>query len=565
MYKKKHKIKLSLCLLVPVFILPLLAARLYYLQVARSDSLSEIAAYQQEITVNIPPERGAIYDCNMRQLAASLKVYSVCANPRMVVKTEEVAERLAPLLSLDKKIVLKKLNRDRPFVWLKRKISEAELNEVRSLQIKGVYLLPERKRFYPKGKLASHLLGFCGLDDRGLEGLELYYDSYLKGVGGLRCTLQDAAGTEIAALESKFIPPVNGYDLILTIDEVMQYIAEKELRLAAKRWKIKGGTIIIMEPSSGDILALANYPTFDPNNFAGADPHSRRNRAVTDYFEPGSIFKIITASAGLEENLLTLDDKFYCEKGRYKMAGHILHDYRPHGWLSFKEVIVKSSNIGTVKIAQEILGEERLYNYIKLFGFGERTDVDLPGEVKGVIKPPANWSKTSIGAIPMGQEIGVTALQVACAVSTIANGGLLMRPRLVKEIRNNSSNDIIRRFKPQIVRRVITEKTAKQMKEILRGVVDEGTGRSAKLTGYTAAGKTGTAQKARLVGRGYSQKRFIASFIGFIPAEKPTIAMVVILDEPQPVHLGGVVCAPIFKKISGEILTYLGIEPDEAG
>ncbi|GAG93470.1 unnamed protein product, partial [marine sediment metagenome] len=241
------------------------------------------------------------------------------------------------------------------------------------------------------------------------------------------------------------------------------------------------------------------------------------------------------------------------------------HDYRPHGWLTFRDVIVKSSNIGTAKIARDVLGEQRLYRYIKLFGFGKKTDVDLPGEVEGIARPPAQWSKTSISAIPMGQEVAVTALQIACAVSAIANDGLLMKPRLVKEIRGASSSGITRRFKPQIVRRVISKKTAGQMKGILAGVVNEGTGKSAKLSGYTAAGKTGTAQKVRLDGKGYSQKRFVASFIGFTPVEKPAVAMIIILDEPRPVHFGGLVCAPIFKEMSGEILTYLGIEPDEAG
>ncbi|MEA3560265.1 MAG: penicillin-binding transpeptidase domain-containing protein, partial [Candidatus Omnitrophota bacterium] len=414
------------------------------------------------------------------------------------------------------------------------------------------------------GKLASHLLGFCDLDGQGLEGLELYYDRFLKGEVGWQYALQDARGEKIPVLEKELIPMVNGCSLILTIDEVIQYIAEKEVSEAVKKWKAVSGTIVIVEPSSGKILALANYPAFDPNSFNTADAGLRRNKAITDCFEPGSTFKIVTASAVLEEKLLTLDDKFYCEEGAYKMGSRILHDYHPYGWLTFKKIIVNSSNIGTVKVAQEFLGREGLHRYIRRFGFGEKTNVDLPGEIKGIIRNPSQWSKISISAIPMGQEVAVTALQLASAISSIANGGLLIKPSVVSEIRDENFK-IVRSFKPIEIRRLISKEVSEKMKDILTAVIDEGTGKLAKLTGYTAAGKTGTAQKAEPGGKGYSSKKFIASFIGFAPVKEPVIAIVVILDEPRPIHFGGFVCGPVFKKAAEKTLNYLEIKPDETG
>ncbi|MEA3329004.1 MAG: penicillin-binding transpeptidase domain-containing protein [Candidatus Omnitrophota bacterium] len=564
MYSKSHKLRLSSFLLFSIFLLIVLLARLYYIQIVKFDSFSKIALNQQDITINISPQRGVIYDRTLKELAISLKVYSAWANPRLIKDKTRAADRVSDILDLDSSLVLERLNKNKSFVWLKRMISEPELNGLNDSQIKGVYLLAESKRFYPKGKLASHLLGFCGLDGYGLEGVELSYDNFLRGAVGWRYTLQDGRGKEITTMEKELMPTINGRNLILTIDEIIQYIAEEELLQAVDKWKAVSGTIIIMEPSTGKILALANYPTFNPNFFSNTKPRFWRNRAITDCFEPGSTFKIVTASAALEEGLLNLDDKFYCEEGAYKIGKRILHDYHPYGWLTFKEVIVKSSNIGTVKVAREVLGGERLQRYIKRFGFGEKTGIDLPGEIVGIAKDPSQWSGTTLSAIPIGQEIAVTALQLASAVSCIANGGLLIKPRVVGEIRDEDFK-VVRSFKPEVIRRLLSEKVAAQMRSILKGVVEKGTGRLAGLNGYTAAGKTGTAQKARLDGKGYFRRKFVASFIGFAPVREPAISVVVILDEPRPVHFGGVVCAPVFKKVAEKILSYLEIRPDETG
>ncbi|MDP2928705.1 MAG: penicillin-binding transpeptidase domain-containing protein, partial [Candidatus Omnitrophota bacterium] len=417
--------------------------------------------------------------------------------------------------------------------------------------------IDESKRFYPNGSSACHLIGSVNIDNKGQEGLEALYDDYLKGQEGFLVATQDAKRKLLHSYREDFLAPKNGYNIILTIDEIIQNIAERELYKMYDKYNAKGASIIVMDPKNGDILALANFPSFDLNNPAKRQSDSVRNRAVNDFFEPGSIFKIVTASAALEENAVKFSDKFDCENGAWKVGKRVLHDHRPHGIMTFKEVIEMSSNIGTVKVAS-LFGPEKMSKYMKLFGFYERTGIDLPGEVLGMNRPLSGWTSTSMLAIPMGQEVTTTAIQLACAISVIADNGFLVRPRIVKRIESDEGV-VIKEFQPQIRRKVISPLTAYRMRGLLMGAIEEGTGKKARIEDYSAGGKTGTAQKVE-PGGVYSHDKFMASFIGFAPAGKPALAVVVCVDEPHPVYFGGDVAAPVFKNVVDEALKYLNIK-----
>jgi len=528
-----------------------LLIRLAYIHFYRSDFLREIAKKQHSIFVEIEPKRGAILDRNLSSLALNICVDSLYAVPYEINDKEATAQYLADILRLDYSSTLERLKRDKSFVWIARKISQQDSQTIKKANIKGLGFIKESKRSYPKGVLSSHVIGFAGLDNYGLEGLELFYNEQLSGKKGWSVFLRDARQRKL--IETSVLPAKDGFSLLLNIDEVIQFIAETELDKAFKKTKAKGASIIIIEPSSGRILAMANRPTYDPNDFANSSHDERRNRAICNFFEPGSVFKIVTASAALAENKVSEEDKFFCENGEYRVANNILHDHRPHGWLTFRGIIRESSNIGVTKIAQ-ILGPELIYRYIKLYGFGDLLGIDLNGEVEGIIRPSRTWSKTSIGAIPIGHEVCVSALQLVSAVAAIANGGLLMQPFLVDSVVDENNNKI-KENQPWVIRRVMSQDTARRVKDMLVEVVESGTGRMGKIASVKVAGKTGTAQKIDKAG-GYSHSKFIASFIGFAPADEPEIAMVVTLDEPYP-YYGGVVAAPVFKEVTTEVLKYL--------
>ncbi|MCM8781995.1 MAG: penicillin-binding protein 2, partial [Candidatus Omnitrophica bacterium] len=421
----------------------------------------------------------------MYRLAFNLTQDSIFAIPRDIDENQKpvYARNLASALKLDEDFILERLKRRKGFVWIKRKISDEESEKVKALKLKGIELIKESKRFYPNGYLASHILGFAGLDNVGLEGIELSYDKYLKGKAGFRLTTRDAKRRFLPSTDEKFLAPINGFNLILNIDETIQHIAEQALEEAYRKYRAKGAIIIVMEPNTGEILAFANRPTYDSNFFFDSNPDSRRNRGVTDCFEPGSVFKIVTATCALEKGIVDFQDKFFCENGKYWIAGHFLHDHRPHGILTFREVIEMSSNIGTVKVAQKLAPQD-LYDYVKAFGFGQPTGIDIGGEVGGTAYPPPRWSKTTISALPIGQEITVTAIQLVCAISAIANGGNLVKPWIVREIRDERGETIVS-FLPQVIRRVISEDTAEKTRDLLKGVVEKGTGTLARLESYT--------------------------------------------------------------------------------
>jgi len=561
MKRGNYKRKSSIIFLGLLIALLVLLGRLFFLQVIRYPFFKERARKQHNHIVELIPERGTIYDRNRQELAVSLPVNSLYAVPRKIESgdKEKLASFLAPVLNLDKSFLLERLSRDKYFVWLKRRLSAEEAEVVRKSGIKQLGFIEERRRFYPKGCLASHLMGFTDIDGNGLEGLEFYYDSYLKGLPGWCYTEKDGRRKEVPFRRKMLISSRDGCNLILTIDEVIQHIVEKRLEEGVRRAGAKAGMVVVMVPHTGEILALSNRPTFDPNKVGASKVFARRNRAVTDIFEPGSIFKIVTAAAAVEQEKVSLDQRFYCENGAYRVGNHTLHDHRPHGWLTFPQIIQKSSNIGTVKVAQ-LLGEEDLHYFVKSFGFGSRTGVDLPGEVRGLVRPLEKWSRLSIAAIPMGQEIAVTPLQMTCAINVIANGGMLVTPRVVKFIEDKNGHSIYP-FQDSMPYRVISEKTAGKLKDILVGVVEGGTGVRARIFGWKIAGKTGTAQKIEPNGS-YSHTKFIGSFIGFFPADDPLISIVVMLDEPSPYYYGGVVAAPIFKAIAADILGYLRLKTE---
>ncbi|MDD5496371.1 MAG: penicillin-binding transpeptidase domain-containing protein [Candidatus Omnitrophica bacterium] len=536
-----------------LLILVFLLARLFYLQAIRHKFYSQIASEQHTVSIDLPPKRGTIFDRNMHVLAVNLNCDSVFANPRQIKNKIRTAKIVAPALGLDEKFVLDRISRDKSFIWIKRKITPQEAERVKTLKADGIELIKESKRFYPNKSLASHLIGIVDIDNVGLEGMELYYDKYLKGQGGWLTSAQDARQKMLEYYQDEFVPAKDGFNMVLTIDEVIQNIAERELFKMYNKYNAKAASIVVMDPCSGDVLALANYPNFDLNDYGGRSTESMRNRALNDFYEPGSVFKIVTASAILEENAVKLDDKFDCENGAYKVGSRTLHDHRPHGIMTFKEVIEKSSNIGTVKVAA-ILGAERLYKYMKAFGFYERTGIRLPGEVVGMNRPISKWTSSSMLAIPMGQEVTATAMQLACAISVIADNGYLVRPRIVKEIMDENG-EVIQDFPPKVRRKVISPMTAYRMRQLLMGVVESGTGKKARTAEFKVGGKTGTAQKVE--GGLYSHSKFIASFIGFAPVDRPLISVVVSVDEPRPVYFGGDVAAPVFREVVSESLKYL--------
>lgn len=552
MFIKKSSNRLRAVISFLLLALIFFSIKLVLIQIFKSNHLRKIAEKQHNLFLELEPERGIIFDRHMRPLSTNLPAQSLYAVPSKIKNKNDLAEKLSRITGQSKGFFLERLIRKKAFIWLVRKLSGREYEEIKKINLDGLGFRRETKRYYPNAELASQIIGFAGLDNVGLEGIELYYDKYLKGKLGWCMLLRDAKQRGIM-LEEELVPSKDGYDIVLTIDETIQFIAERALDESFKKHNAKGASIIVMDPKTGEILALANRPTFDLNNFDNSIAESRRNRAICDFYEPGSVFKIVTASAALEENKVQETDKFFCENGSYKVGNHILHDYRPHGTLTFKEVMVQSSNIGVTKVAQ-ILGPELVYKYARLFGFGSLTGIDLPGEVVGQNKSPEKWSKTSIGAVPIGQEVCVTAIQLVTAMSAIANDGIQMHPFVIKRMQDKKG-ETIKEFLPQEARRVISEKTASRMKDILVAVVAEGTGRGAQVLGYRAAGKTGTAQK---VENGiYSHSKFMATFLGFVPVEDPKLAIVVSFDEPHPAYLGGTVSAPVFKKVAEDTLKYL--------
>ncbi len=471
----------------------LLCLRLFFVQLSAAKPLSKLALDQYKTFTCLLPKRGVVYDTNLRQLAISITLDSVFIDPLMVENRELAARQISGVLKVKEKELLGKMNEKKHFVWLARKAQPEVVRELKRLNIKGLGFIKEPQMAYPDGMIASHLLGFVNSDGEGLEGIELEFNKYLKGQMGWLYTIRDAKRRGVPGYEYKEIPPTDGNDIVLTIDSVVQSFAERELDKAFQKYNAKGGSVIIMDPNTGDIIAMANRPTYDLNSVNSYPVENRRNRAISDFFEPGSSFKIVTLSAALEEDVIGLEDQIFCENGEFKWIRHTYHDHKPHGWLTFRDVIKYSSNIGTMKVALK-LGDSALYRYIKRFGFGKKTNILLPGEVEGISRSPDKWSKLSLCSIAMGQEVTVTAMQLACAFSSIANGGYYVRPRILDRIQDKNGF-ILKKFEVEKLHRVISEGTAIKARGVLRGVVEEGTAKMAEINGYSPAGKTGTAQK----------------------------------------------------------------------
>jgi cell division protein FtsI/penicillin-binding protein 2 len=533
--------------------------RLVDLMILDHKRLSEKAKLQHIKVEDIQVRRGIIFDRRGRELALNLELESLYCDPETLDLGNNGIIRLASVMAKKPKVILSKISAGGRFAWVERKLEPDTVERIKGLNIKGLGFITEAKRVYPKGELASHILGFVGVDNQALEGIELKYDRYLKTTGGKVFFGRDAGGKILSSgveIETK------GNNIVLTIDEGLQYLVEKEIDKAMLKWKADAATAIMMDPLTGEILALANRPAYDPNSPGSVSGSDRRNRAITDCYEPGSTFKIVIGVASLEENVVRPDTLIDVSKGYIQVGGKTIRDVHKHGILTFKEVIQKSSNVGSITTGMR-LGKERIYKYAKLLGIGEKTGIDLPGEVSGWIRPPEKWSSTSIGAIPIGQEVAVTPLQILRAYSAVANGGFLISPHVVSEI-ISPDGQIIASFKDKKMKRIISAKTAETFKDILKSVVEEGgTGRSASVEGNEVAGKTGTAQVINPVTKRYSKEKYVSSFVGFVPADNPRLAMIVVIYEPKGQIYGGVVAAPVFKDIASQALSYLNIPMDD--
>lgn len=533
----------------------LIAGRLYYLQVIKYVHWLARAERQQQRTIDLAPQRGTVYDSRMRPLAMSLKVDSIYAVPSHLTDRGKAARELAPILGMSPRDLEARFDAFRTFCWVKRKVTAGEVARVRALNLDGIYFQKEPKRFYPMGKLAAADLGYVGMDDRGLAGIEYALNSQIQGQPGRALVMEDARRQTFESREED--PGRPGMSVELTLDAGVQYIAEGVLAADVEKWKAAGGVAVVENPNTGAILAMASYPNFNPNDYSKAPAQDRINRGVAWIYEPGSMFKMVTLSSAMDAGLARPTDLINCQMGSMVLGGRVIHDAeRGLGVITLAQVLAYSSDVGAVKVALR-LGEQRFYDHILKFGFGAKTGVLLPGEERGLLMPPSRWSGVSIGQIAIGQGIGVTALQLVDAYSAIANGGTLIQPRIVEDI----FRDGVHEKRPeQWRRRVVSAKTAASMRQMLEGVVEFGTGKGAQLDGYTAAGKTGTAQKVEN-GR-YSHTHYVASFIGMAPASHPQLVILISIDTPHGAIYGAQVAAPAWKEIAQETLSYLNIPRD---
>lgn len=550
----------GVCILLSICFLAV-ATRLIFIQVVRH-AWWQAQSKQRETTRKLRAERGDIYDRNGHLLATNADMPSLFATQHALRDPNKTIQALASVP--DARRIAKRIkNRaGKPFAWIARKTDPDWAAAVERRDIAGIGHEMESKRLYPKRTLAGHVLGFVGMDNNGLAGAEGRHDAALRGPEGARAVVQRDAHQRAAFSKNfAYLPPLRGEDIYLTIDEVIQHISERELEKAVQQAGAKGGVAMAMDPRNGEILSLAVAPRFNPNAFGEYAPSERRNRAIADFYEPGSTFKIVTAAAALESRVVSPWEQMDCERGRYAVPGAgraVIHDHHPIGIVSFREAIARSSNICTVKVAQR-LGPARLSSYIHAFGFGERLGIALGGEATGLVRDTAQWSKRSLASIAIGQEIGVTPLQMISAMSVIANGGHLMTPRIHLSCPETGCSAL---REPLPIRRVLSAETARTMTRILQGVVSEdGTGKRAAIPGFTVAGKTGTAQKMDPRTGRYSADRFVSSFVGFVPAENPVLTLLVVIDEPKGVAWGGEVAAPAFSAIGGEVLHYLRVPP----
>ena len=549
-----------------------ISARLVHLQVTRHDNLVARARQQQQDAIETSPTRGPVLDREERELARTIDTTSVFIAPdefkkdkkdtdaQVISAIECTAESLSSLLGLDQKAVFNQINEarnsGRRFLWIARRIAPDKAELLEKMELAGVHTRKEPKRYYPNGSLAANVLGFVGLDGNGLAGIEQVYNEKIVGEPGKIFIEKDSLGR---AYESTEVLGRPGQSIILTIDQSIQYQAEAALTAAIEQSGAKAGTAIVLDPHTGDILALANAPTFDPNDVGAATPAQRANWALQNIYEPGSTFKIVAFSAAIEKGLAKPDDHIDCQMGSITVAKRLIHDHHPFGNLTIADALAKSSNVAAIKLGLRV-GDPTMFDYITRFGFGARTGIELPGETAGLIRPLNRWQPSSIGSVAIGQEVGVTPLQMVVAFGALANDGVRIAPHLIREIRNANG---IATYRPSPEQhRVISKETAKALRGMLEGVTLNGTAKKAQLDGYTAAGKTGTAQKIDPKTRTYSSTKFVASFVGFAPVNNPAVVIIVVIDEPAGSYHGGDVAAPVFRQIAEQILPEMGVLPD---
>ncbi len=546
-----------------------ISARLVYLQVSSHDELVERAQRQQQDAVETTAQRGPVLDRQGRELARSIDTLSVFVAPdefpgksdaEALGSIECTTNTLASLLNLDRQPLQQRIiearKTGRRFMWIARRVTPDVAHAVEEAKLVGVHTRKEPKRFYPNGALAASVLGFVGLDGSGLAGIEQVYNEKIVGEPGKLFIERDSRG---GAYESTEVPGRPGQTVVLTIDQTIQYYAEAALVTAVSESKAKSGTAIVLDPRSGEILALANAPTFDPNDVGAASPETRANVALQHIYEPGSTFKVVAFSAALEKGLAKPSDVIDCQMGSITVAKRVIHDHTPFGTLTLTEALAKSSNVAAIKLGLRV-GDQTMHDYITRFGFGSRTGVELPGETAGIVHPVRRWLPSSIGSVAIGQEIGVTPLQMASAFGALANDGVRVTPHLIREIRKSNGGVTYRPAPEQ--RRVISKETASALRGMLEDVTLNGTAKQAQLDGYTAAGKTGTAQKIDPKTRTYSQTKHVASFVGFAPVNNPAVVIIVVIDEPAGAYHGGDVAAPVFRQIAEQVLPELGVMPD---
>lgn len=558
--------RIAVLFLIMAGFLFLLSLRLVWIQVVHGNELQEKALSNRMREVRVEAKRGIIYDRNGKELAISVSTDSVGAFPSQVKrsgKEEEIARQLAAILEIPEQEVYDRITKNASFVWVKRKIGFELGPKIKALNLPGIEVYEESQRYYPNDSLAAHVLGFAGIDNQGLEGLEKKYDEELRGDAGRIIIEFDAVGREIPQATHQYIPPTDGNSIVLTIDETIQYIVERELdNLMAGPHQPKSAAIVVMDPKTGDVVALSSRPTFNPNVYNQFPQSHWRNVSVSNAYEPGSTFKILIAAAALEEKVVALEDRFY-DPGYIKVGKETIKCWRsgnPHGSQSFLEGIENSCNPVFVEAGLRLEEKQKnlMYRYLKAFGLGQPTGVDLFGEAKGIMIPEEQLKTINLATISIGQGIAVTPLQLVSAVSAAVNGGYLMKPRLVKEIRD-SQGEVVQSFEPEVVRQVISAETSRQVVLALERVVSNGTGRNAYIPGYRVGGKTGTAQIAGP--GGYQQGKYVASFMGVAPVNDPRLVALVVVEEPQGIYYGGTVAAPVFKKVMEDSLHYLGVPP----
>jgi cell division protein FtsI (penicillin-binding protein 3) len=556
--------RLRIILVVFLVLFAALLLRVAKLMLVNREELYSYAEKQHRVISTYTTKRGNIYDVNGRDLAVSLEMDSVYACPYKVTDPKKAAGLLARALGMDKGDLYKRLTSDKNFVWIKRTVSPKVAESVRDLKLDGIGFVNEDRRFFPNRNLGSHVIGFVGTDSQGLAGIEYELDRYLKSTVSHFIAVRDAKGNSLFAVDPTDSEALKRYDVYLTIDVMAQYIVERELDAAVSDYRAEGGCVIVMNPNSGEVIAMASRPDYDPNRFLESEKKSWNNKAVTLNFEPGSTFKIFLAASVLEEGLAKKNDRFNCEGGTYQIDDTVFHD---HGGnfdvLTFSDIIRYSSNIGAVKLGQ-LLGRDKLYSYLGVFGFGKPTGIGLPGEETGMIMPKNAVRPVDLASMSFGQGLSVTPMQLITAAAAVANGGLLMEPYLVGRI-VDENGDVVVETTPKIKRRVVSPETARIVTEMMEGVVASGTGVFAKVSGFEVAGKTGTAEVYDPATKGYSKTNYTASFVGFLPARSPRLIILVVLENPHTSIYGGDVAAPVFRRIAMGLTRRLGIDADHKG